>query len=212
MKPGSGVRFRVGDDALLCRYTLFHSIVDAFGDELDSFIKGHDLRCVLLSPVKKRAVRFLLEATDSTAGFNAGFGAGFKARLKAAGFAAGPAAGFAAGFKAGILGKGSSAVGAESVGIAIRTPLGFLEAQLFHFCSAVSVQRLRPLSFDTQPVSHHRGCSMQCVAPSSFLLYVFPCQWMSPQGGQRPGQHKRHTNEDALTMFYNMDIHQNQPH
>ena len=120
MKPGSGVRFRVGDDALLCRYTLFHSIVDAFGDELDSFIKGHDLRCVLLSPVKKRVVRFLLEATDSTAGFNAGFGAGFKARLKAAGFAAGLAAGFAAG----IIGTGFSAVGAKSVGIAIRTPLG----------------------------------------------------------------------------------------
>jgi hypothetical protein len=46
MKPGSGVRVRVGDDAPLCRYTLFHSIVDAFGDALDSFIEGHDLRCV----------------------------------------------------------------------------------------------------------------------------------------------------------------------
>ena len=35
------------------------------------------------------------------------------------------AAGFAAGLAAGIIGTGFSAVGAESVGIAIRTPLGF---------------------------------------------------------------------------------------
>ena len=46
MNPGSGVRVRVGDDALLYRYAIGHSIVDAFGDALDSFTEGHGFRCV----------------------------------------------------------------------------------------------------------------------------------------------------------------------
>lgn len=49
MKPGSGVRVRVGDDALLYRYTIGHSIVDAFGDAVDSFIEGHGFRFVASS-------------------------------------------------------------------------------------------------------------------------------------------------------------------